>query len=332
MAALEGLALIRRMADELSAGRPVAEAVVLASKGSVSRTAGTRMVLTSDGLFFGTVGGGAPEYQCQGLARKALEGADAVRVTLDHATTGSVCGGSQLVGVRRVDPSEAGAYARALADVDAGRTVHMVVDWQAARPEAFFSACEGCGAPGATGDPADGAVPEAARAVDAPSYRDGIYTEPLHAPDRAVVFGLGHVGRELVGLLARLDFDVVGFDDRPALARPEDFPGVHVICGDYGDIAATLPLRSTDYVCVMTHGHAADETVVAQALAAHPRYLGCMGSKKKRAVLEHVVGQKGFSPEEIATVELPIGLELGGSTPAEIAVEVAARLIQVRNS
>ena len=160
-----------------------------------------------------------------------------------------------------------------------------------------------------------------------------VYVEPIVAAERVVIFGGGHVGRACVPALAAIDFEVTVFDDRPDVALPENFPdAAHVILGSFKDIAAGIMLGARDYVIVMTHGHVADEDVVAQAIGAHPRYLGCMGSRHKRRVLERVVAERGASPAEIAAVDLPIGLSLGAVTPAEIAVSIAAKLIEVRHA
>lgn len=114
-----------------------------------------------------------------------------------------------------------------------------------------------------------------------------VYVEPVVAAERVVIFGGGHVGRACVPALAAIDFEVTVFDDRPDVALPENFPdAAHVILGSFKDIAAGITLGARDYVIVMTHGHVADEDVVAQAIGAHPRYLGCMGSRHKRRVLE----------------------------------------------
>ena len=61
-----------------------------------------------------------------------------------------------------------------------------------------------------------------------------------------------------------------------------------------------------------------------------PYYVGCMGSRKKKAFLWGELERRGFSREQIETIHLPIDLDIGGETPAEIAVSVTAQLIQVR--
>lgn len=114
------------------------------------------------------------------------------------------------------------------------------------------------------------------------------------------LFGAGHVGRALVPVLTGVEFPVVVYDERPEAVRPEDFP-------------AAL-------------------AVVRQALAWGPSYVGCMGSRKKRAFLRTALAEAGFAPEQIDTVHLPIGLEIGARTPAEIAISVAAELIAHREA
>lgn len=396
---MEGVALLRKAADELRAGRAVAECVVLSSAGSVARGAGARMLVLEDGSSLGTVGGGGPELRCCKLAfamisseaggAGARHGAvgdgrdgDAVPdragaapaapqvpaarkhpllVTLNRMTTGMVCGGSQLVGIRPLCGDDLVVLDEALACLDGGGQGRLRVVWPegsvrvgvlddtgAMAPLAEDASINGSaeGGEGADGGACAAMSPGTAScragfervgagvdlASELPSYEDFVYSEPLHAQERAIIFGGGHVGRALVPALAAIDFEVVLYDSRPEVARPDLHPAAsRVICAGYDDISRWLDIRASDCVCVMTHGHEADEDVVAQVLPLRPRYLGCMGSRKKRAVLERVVGERGLSPEEIASVELPIGLEIGAVTPAEIAVSIAARLVGVRS-
>ena len=350
---MEGIALLRLAASELAAGRDVIEVVVLASEGSVARPAGARMLALEDGRFEGTVGGGAPEYKCQRAAREMLAAgarARARRVVVNHASTGMVCGGSQVVGIRRLGDGDGAVLEHALSWLDAGGEGMLETDWTGDAPRAAFSPVAAQGSKGvaraveAAAAPGDGApstvvdLPGVAARMpqepllEVPRYAGDRFFEPLHQADRVIIFGGGHVGRALVPVLAAIDFDVVLFDNRPEVARPESFPQAsRVILGDYGRIDEAIEVRERDYACVMTHGHAFDTEVVCQLLARRPRYLGCMGSRRKKAVVHAALAKQGFSAREIAHVELPIGLSIGGSTPAEIAVSVAARLIQVRS-
>ena len=81
---------------------------------------------------------------------------------------------------------------------------------------------------------------------------------------------------------------------------------------------------------IMTPGHQADYEVLAQALRTPAKYIGCIGSRKKVAAARERLLADGFSEEEIRRVYAPIGLPIGGETPAEVAVSVAAQLIACR--
>ena len=222
------------------------------------------------------------------------------------------CGGSQLIGIRRLSSRDIPALEAAIESADAGAPVELAVDWSAPVPVA--------------------AVGGVAGADSVPRMEGDLYLEPVACAPRCVIFGGGHVGRALVPALAAIDFDVVVVDDRPEVARAENFPAASsVILGDFKDIPASVTVGNRDYVVVMTHGHAADEDVVAQVVEAHPLYLGCMGSRNKRRVFEGVLTSRGVSADEIAAVDLPIGLPIGAVTPAEIAVSIAAKMIEVRS-
>ena len=80
----------------------------------------------------------------------------------------------------------------------------------------------------------------------------------------------------------------------------------------------------------MSPGHQHDLEVLCQVLKQQPYYVGCMGSRKKKAFLWGELERRGFFRAQIETIHLPIGLDIGGETPAEIAVSVTAQLIQVR--
>ena len=91
------------------------------------------------------------------------------------------------------------------------------------------------------------------------------------------------------------------------------------------------PVTEEDYIVIMTPGHQADFEVLRQALATPARYIGCIGSRRKVAATREKLLAVGIPAEEIDRVWSPIGLDIGGDTPAEIAVSVAAQLIACRS-
>jgi xanthine dehydrogenase accessory factor len=149
---------------------------------------------------------------------------------------------------------------------------------------------------------------------------------------RVALFGAGHVGRELVRLLGRLPCRVSWIDSRPD-AFPPDLPG--------NVTTATLPhpaqelagLYPDTMVLVMTHDHQLDYEIVSAALnRADLGFIGLIGSETKRARFTSRLARSGVGAEVIARLVCPIGVAgVGGKLPAEIAIAVAAQMLQMRD-
>ncbi len=153
------------------------------------------------------------------------------------------------------------------------------------------------------------------------------------APWRIAVFGAGHVAQALVRLLATLDARVSVFDPRPEwIARIETTPAVHALRVD--ELAGCVRgLSDGTFIVVMTQGHGTDLPVLREAFAwGRYGYLGVMGSAVKAARIRAELSASGVAPERLADLRCPIGLSVGDSVPSEIAVSVAAELLQARGA
>lgn len=148
--------------------------------------------------------------------------------------------------------------------------------------------------------------------------------------ERLILCGGGHVSLELAYMAARLEFDVRVIDDRPEFANTERFPVGKVYPEEFESALNRLGSGPEDYFAVLTRGHAWDTECVAHILRGSFAYLGMIGSRAKVAAVRTRLTELGFSPEQIDRIHAPIGLNLGGQTPAEIAVSIAAQLVQVR--
>ncbi|MCR4675828.1 MAG: xanthine dehydrogenase accessory protein XdhC [Sphaerochaetaceae bacterium] len=145
------------------------------------------------------------------------------------------------------------------------------------------------------------------------------------------IFGGGHVAKELVPVLEHVGFDVTVTDNRPEFASKERHPKAKkVILGDYTDIGALVDIKDEDYVVIMTHGHAFDRDVLLQACRTGAKYVGCIGSRRKVAMTQQYLRENGISEKRISEVHAPIGIELYGDTPEEIAISIAAEMIRFR--
>ena len=157
-----------------------------------------------------------------------------------------------------------------------------------------------------------------------------VYIELHGPPARMVIVGAGHIAIPLCRLSAMLGLRVEVLDDRPEFAAPERFPeaaAVRVI--DFRDPFADTRLDPHDHVVLVTRGHSFDYECLVRLLRmpGPPGYIGMIGSRRRvRATHEQLV-RDGFTTDEMKLVRAPVGLDLGGQTPAEIAVSVAAEVI-----
>ena len=145
------------------------------------------------------------------------------------------------------------------------------------------------------------------------------------------VFGGGHVAQELVPVIAHVGFSAVVFEDRADFARRELFAGVtDTVLGDFAHFEQKLTITPDDYIVIMTRGHQADYEILLQALRTQACYVGCIGSRTKMVRVRERLAEDGLSEAQIARIHNPIGLPILAETPAEIAISIAAELIQFR--
>jgi len=160
-----------------------------------------------------------------------------------------------------------------------------------------------------------------------------VFLEPHLPAPRLVVFGAGHVASAVCTAASPAGFEVTVCDGREEWLTDERFPDAKkLILVDADSAVDRAAVASSSYVLVMTHDHALDEEVLVRLLRlpALPRFLGVIGSRSKRVRFAQRLEARGFAPSIIDKIRMPVGLDLGGRTAAEIAVAVTAELISVR--
>ena len=163
--------------------------------------------------------------------------------------------------------------------------------------------------------------------------RARVFIEPLCAPRPLFLFGAGHIGLALHPLAQALGFAVTVVDDRPELASAARFPGAAALVHSYEpEQLAALPVDRRAYCVVATRGHKLDTEVVQLLMQREPRYVGMIGSLTKRRAVERELVARGVPEQRLATLTTPMGLDIGAESPQEIAVSIAAQLVQVRHS
>ena len=132
--------------------------------------------------------------------------------------------------------------------------------------------------------------------------------------------------------MSHLGFKCIVLDDRAEFADAAAFPQAeHVQQVDFTKLQEACSLKAKDYAVVMTRGHVHDANVERYLLTTPVGYIGIMGSKNKAAMARAALLADGYSEQQLARVITPIGIDIGSETPAEIAVSVAAQLIQTRS-
>jgi len=157
-----------------------------------------------------------------------------------------------------------------------------------------------------------------------------LFLEPVRAAPRLWIFGGGHIGKALAPMAAAAGFNVTVADNRPEFADKARFPeAARTICAPYDESVKMVPEGA--FVAILTHGHAHDEEVLNAMVRMEPRlpYVGMVGSSRKIAKALSEIRAKGVDPGP--DVYAPIGLDLGGDTPGEIALAIAAQILGVKS-
>ena len=311
--------LMEKLKEQVVMGNACYLVALIESEGSTPRSSGAFMLVNKNGFVAGTVGGGGMEYAAILEAQKKLmEGETKSFLKRYDLTTaaGMACGGycslqfCYLPAVQETDM---------LAEYILFRLKGKYPWWL------LIPLGEG-----------DIRVEEGLFIKKHKGFyeQDGkeYYAEQYNYDGRVFVFGAGHVARELVPLLSHLGFKCVVIDDREEFAKPEVFPTAHkVLLADYTKLNEVCRLNCMDYAVVMTRGHVHDANCERFLLTTPVPYIGVMGSKNKAKLARETLLSEGYSEKQLARIKTPIGLDIGSETPAEIAVSIAAQLIEVRS-
>ncbi len=157
--------------------------------------------------------------------------------------------------------------------------------------------------------------------------------EPLLQDPTLVIFGAGHVGRDLCRVATIAGFKVIVVDEREEYATRERFP-------DAAELIVDDPLAALDslqfgpnlYLLIVTHLHRLDEDLLRALASRTYKYLGMIGSRAKVARFLDRLRARGIADEVLARVNMPVGFAIEAVTPAEIAISIAAELINVRRN
>jgi xanthine dehydrogenase accessory factor len=343
--------LVANLLAALDAGRPAAYCRLVETRGSTPQTAGAAMLVFPDGSQCGTLGGGCVEAEVKrrALAILADGRAEIVSFQLDSDygwDDGLICGGRMQVLVEPLrSRAEAGYFDRLNDSLTAGHGCLEAVVFDAeksglAAPASYLFDDAGrlvAHRHGRSDDAVD--APTAVREHlpnlaerPQPSAGHGVAYLPNLGRCKLLIVGGGHVGQAVGNLAADLDFDVTVVDDRPEYANRERFPKAErLLTGDVGPVLKGLDITSDTYCLIVTRGHNHDEEALFHLVDRGARYVGMIGSRRKIKLIFDDLEAEGVSPEALARVFAPVGIDIGSQTVPEIAVSILAELVAHRN-
>jgi xanthine dehydrogenase accessory factor len=254
----DSMTFFEQLNDLIATGTPVVSVTVVDTAGSVPNERGSKMLVTADGLHFGTVGGGKVEKRALDEAQEMLRGGPSPRFFQWQLNKdiGMTCGGMIKI------------YFEAF----------NVATWN------------------------------------------------------IVIFGAGHVANALITLLERLDCRITCYDPRAEwIDKLPPSPRLSAnVVADMPSVVGTLPADA--FVVLMSSGHTTDKPVLLEILRTREfPFLGVIGSRAKAKRLRQDVTEAGLPEEAQTKFHCPVGLPLGTNHPQEIAVSVAAQLLQERD-
>jgi xanthine dehydrogenase accessory factor len=176
-------------------------------------------------------------------------------------------------------------------------------------------------------------APEAAGYFERRSEGDWLYLERTGYTDRLFIIGGGHCALALSRVMRAMDFYISLFDDRSGLESLARNEYVHekVLIGDYDELRGLITGGQHNYVVVMTQGYRTDDRAVRALLPMDFRYFGLLGSKAKVEKMMAAYRAEGIGKERLGKMRAPAGLSIHSQTPEEIAVSIAAEIIQLKH-
>jgi xanthine dehydrogenase accessory factor len=347
--------IYHKILEQIHSGSAIVVATVVRATGSTPQKPGTSALFCESGRLTGTVGGGLLENEVQHIAESVLISGDSDQFyfNLDskQGTFGAICGGEAEVLVD-ADPSLHRAaleeIEKALSDRNDGFLLTGV-----SRKHERGRTIKRCWIK--SEDPLD--LP----AEMEPEFRslildhlkrarkDGfveidMHTIPHHQVEMAyleyirprpylVIVGGGHIGKALAHYGSLLDFEVTVVDDRPEFANPDYITDAdHLVEAPSGEAFKEIKTGPDTYIVIATRGHIHDGEALRACIGSGAAYIGMMGSRHKVQIMKNQFLEEGWAtPEQWSAIHAPVGLDIGSKTVQEIAISIAAQLVEVCN-
>jgi len=295
--------------DTVHGGDRAILVMVVEHEGSVPGTTGAAMIVTRDTVV-GTVGGGVAEHEMIERARTFHGPPELLDVEHTPEASGSLCSGHHTMAVMALGPESLAIIDSIVGTLSKHRAgiLELSPDGIAFTPGASAPTSFSTGAKG---------------------WR---FTTTAGLVHTLTIVGGGHCSLALSRVMATLPFKIVVLDDRPDLPTMAANSFAHTLdVVSYADLAEHIEEGDRSWVVVMTYGHAHDEQALRALVGLELRYLGLLASASKvRQLFDRMRGEA--VPESfLDSIFAPVGLSIGSHTPEEIAISIAAEIVQEIN-
>lgn len=159
-----------------------------------------------------------------------------------------------------------------------------------------------------------------------------LFIEPIMNKKKLYIFGAGHIGKALAKFATDLDFKTTLIDERYDAFDDVDTSLIDTIVEHHATAIEQLRFDEQCFVVILTHNHQYDREILALTSKQPHQYIGMIGSERKVEIAKkNMLSSKLMNEDEIAEINMPIGLDIAVVTPQEIAISILAKLIDVRN-
>lgn len=309
-----------KLLDELLEGHRAILLYVLQSEGSSPGRQGFKMLVSSSGLLYGSIGGGIMEHKLVEWCKNELlySGFKPFAKRQIHQSnikkdkSGMICSGEQTIAF----------YSMTKNEITTLNEICQAIESEEDKCLEFTERSIAV---------VDNKIEGKHFLLKSLSTEQWQLLENLNFKPQFYIVGGGHVGLALSKFAKELGFSVMVLDDRVglntvALNKYANFIQV----SSYEQIAKYIP-EGPHFVVLMSFGYRTDKAVLKQLINKEFSYLGMMGSKAKVRVLFQELLEEGYTQEAIDKVYSPIGLPINSKTPEEIAISVLAEVIQLKN-
>ncbi len=308
----------QRIESELKNNTTIALLYVVDSKGSSPGRKGFRMALSLHELW-GSIGGGIMEHKWVEYARKKLiDGA--YKTELFHQIhskeaaanqSGMICSGEQTLVLTYLNIDKIDLLNQLNAAIEKDISVSISLS------NAGFNL----------------EFDKNKQQYWVNTETDWVYIENQNTVQRLNLIGGGHCALALSEILQKLSFYVCLYDTRKALNTIEQntFVDEKHIIDDYAQLENLIPPDPNQYTVIMTWGYRTDKIAIHALQYISAAFVGVLGSQHKIDTLKKQLVDEGFAKDFIESLHAPIGLPIHSKTPFEIAISIAAQLIQFRN-